>query len=80
MDEALKKIIIPKNFNREELAKVKNLSLTSASCNVLGLMRNNYHEIFLKAAQISPQILANREHIKGYLRQNKAQLRQLMMI
>lgn len=68
MQAALNKIIIPKPFNREEISKIRNLSLTSASCDVLGLKRHNYHEIFLKANSISPQILQDREYIKMYLR------------
>jgi hypothetical protein len=51
---ALNKIIIPKEFNREELQKIKNLNKASASCQVLGLKRNTYQQVFLKAAQITP--------------------------
>jgi hypothetical protein len=46
--------MIPKEFNREELQKIKNLNKASASCQVLGLRKNTYQQVFLKAAEITP--------------------------
>jgi len=49
LQAALRKIIIPKLFNREELKKMYNLNKVSATCAVLGLKKNTYTEVFLKA-------------------------------
>jgi len=58
MVAALNKIIIPKNFNREELMKkTNNLSMVSAMCDVLGLNRNTYNEVYYNAGKITPKLL-----------------------
>ena len=70
VEAALNKIIIPKNFNRDELKKIYNLNMVSATCDVLGLKRNTYNEVYFNASKITPKLLQNRERIQTYLREN----------
>lgn len=68
-------------FNRDELKKIYNLNMVSATCNVLGLKRNNYNQVYLKANQIGPKIRDNKERIQRYYRENDTlQLRTLMLM
>jgi hypothetical protein len=79
VEAALNKIIIPKNYNREELKKIYNLSMVSATCDVLGLNRNTYNEVYYNASKITPKLLQNRERIQTYLRESHVDLQTLQM-
>jgi hypothetical protein len=55
--------------------------MVSATCNVLGLKRNNYNEVYLKANQIAPKIRDNKDRIQRYFRENDTlQLRTLLLM
>jgi len=70
LEAALKKVIKPKMFSREEQKKIYNLNMVSATCDVFGLKRNNYNSVYLKANQIVPKIRDNKERIQRYFREN----------
>ncbi len=53
MEAAVKKVLLKKPFNSDAEAKIINLNSVSASCPILNLKKNDYHELYLKANQIS---------------------------
>lgn len=67
---AFKKIIVPKKFNRDELKKIYNLNMVSSTSDVLGLKRNTYNDVYLKANQIAPRTRDNKDRIQRYFREN----------
>lgn len=70
MDAAVKKILIKKDFDNDADVKLINLNSVSACCPVMNLQRNNYNQLYLKANQVSPHCLQNRNRIRIYLREN----------
>jgi hypothetical protein len=49
MEMAIKKVLIRKASNIEEAKKLLNLNSVSASCSILNLKKNDYHQLYLKA-------------------------------
>lgn len=52
-ETAMKKILLKKAYNTDTEAKTINLNSVSAFCPILNLNKNKYHELYLKANQIS---------------------------
>jgi len=63
MEAAIKKVLIKKPSNIEEAKKLLNLNSVSAACAILNLKKNDYHQLYLKANQISNHHLQNKERI-----------------
>lgn len=63
MEAAIRKVQIKKASNIEEAKKLLNLNAVSASCPILNLKKNDYHELYLKANQVGHYHLQNKERI-----------------
>lgn len=61
--------MISKEYDEEAEQKIFNLNSVSASCPVMNLQRNNYNQLYLKANQLSHQLLQNKDRIRTYLRE-----------
>jgi hypothetical protein len=81
MEAAKQKVIIKKNFDSAAIQKFYNLNAVSATCPMMNLQRNTYNDLYLRANQVSPYILQNKQRIRTYLREAPGlQLRHLQQI
>jgi hypothetical protein len=78
--EAIRKVVIKKSYQKDLSQQLINLNQVSAMCPVLNLRKNEQHDIYLKANQISMKSLHNKDRIRRYLRETNLQLQTLYQL
>ena len=74
MAAAQRKVLIKKQHPKNLTQKLINLNQVSAMCPMLNLRKNDQHQIYLKANQMSTKSRHNKLRIQRYLREANLQL------